>query len=64
MDKRALLTGLLWDAVLPTVLFYACRAAGLDVLPALAAGGLAALVRVGVSPPSGTGWTASPPSWA
>jgi intracellular septation protein A len=47
MDKRVLLMGLLWDVGLPAVVFYVCRALGFDILPALAAGGLAALIRVG-----------------
>lgn len=47
MDKRKLIMGLLWDVGLPAFAFYVCRALGLDALPALAAGGLAALVRVG-----------------
>lgn len=47
MDKRKLLMGLFWDVGLPAVVFYVCRALGVDVLPALAAGGLAALIRVG-----------------
>jgi hypothetical protein len=47
MDKRQLITGLLWDVGLPAVVYYLGRALGLDTLPALAAGGLAALVRVG-----------------
>lgn len=47
MDKRKLLIGLLWDVGLPAVAYYACRALGVDVLPALAVGGLAAVLRVG-----------------
>jgi hypothetical protein len=47
MDKRKLILGLLWDVGLPAVIFYVCRALGFDVLLALAAGGLAALIRVG-----------------
>ncbi|MEU8399562.1 VC0807 family protein [Nonomuraea sp. NPDC048892] len=47
MDKRKLIVGLLWDAGLPTAVFYLCRALGLDPMPALIAGGLAALARVG-----------------
>jgi hypothetical protein len=47
VNNRALLVGLLWDVGLPAVVFYLCRAVGVDVLPALAAGGLAALIRVG-----------------
>jgi intracellular septation protein A len=39
--------GLLWDVGLPAVVFYVCRALGFDILLALAAGGLAALIRVG-----------------
>jgi hypothetical protein len=46
MGKRALLIGLLWDIGLPAVVFYVCRAFDVDVLPALAAGGLVALARV------------------
>jgi hypothetical protein len=47
MDKRKLITGLLWDLGLPAVIFYVCRALGFDALLALAAGGLSALIRVG-----------------
>jgi intracellular septation protein A len=47
MDKRKLIMGLLWDVGLPAVIFYACRAFGVEAFLALAAGGLAALVRVG-----------------
>jgi hypothetical protein len=47
MDKRRLIMGLLWDVGLPAVVFYVCRALGVDALLALAAGGLAALIRVG-----------------
>ena len=47
MDKRKLIMGLLWDVGLPAVVFYVSRALGFGVLPALAAGGLAALIRVG-----------------
>ncbi|MFB9469763.1 VC0807 family protein [Nonomuraea salmonea] len=47
MDKRQLIKDLLWDVGLPTVVFYLCRALGLEALPALAVGGLAALARVG-----------------
>ena len=43
---RKLLTGLLWDIGLPAVVYYGGRALGYDVLPALAAGGVAALIRV------------------
>src|SRR5262245_42186450 len=46
MDKRKLLLGLLWDVGVPAAVFYAARALGVDVLPALVAGGVAALVRV------------------
>ena len=46
MDKRKLLRGLLWDVGLPAVVYYAGRGLGYDVLPALAAGGGAALIRV------------------
>ncbi|MFB7997616.1 VC0807 family protein [Streptomyces sp. NPDC056002] len=46
MDKRPLLIGLLWDVGLPALVFYACRSVDIAVLPALTAGGLAALVRV------------------
>ena len=46
LNKRRLVAGLLWDAGLPAVVFYLCRVLGLDALPALAAGGLAALARV------------------
>ena len=46
MNKR-LLTGLLWDAGLPAVAYFVCRAFGLDAWLSLAAGGLIALVRVG-----------------
>jgi hypothetical protein len=46
MDNRRLVAGLLWDAGLPAVVFYLCRALGMEALPALAAGGLAALIRV------------------
>jgi hypothetical protein len=46
MDKRKVIVGLLWDVGLPTVVFYACRALGVDALLALTAGGLAALIRV------------------
>jgi hypothetical protein len=44
--QKKLLIGLLWDIGLPAVAYYACRALGYDVLPALAAGGVAALLRV------------------
>jgi hypothetical protein len=47
MDKRKLITGLLWDVGLPAVVFYVCRALDFDVMLALAASGLAALIRVG-----------------
>lgn len=47
MDVRRLVVGLLWDVGLPAVVFYACRVLGVDVVLALAAGGVAALVRVG-----------------
>ncbi|MFI7135810.1 VC0807 family protein [Nonomuraea sp. NPDC050153] len=47
MDKRKLIVGLLWDVGLPTVVFYLCRALGIEPLPALAVGGLSALARVG-----------------
>jgi hypothetical protein len=46
MDKRKLLRGLLWDVGLPAVVYYGGRALGYDVLPALATGGGAALIRV------------------
>lgn len=46
MDKRKFLLGLLWDVGLPAVVYYAGRAFGYDVLPALAAAGVAALIRV------------------
>jgi hypothetical protein len=45
---RKLLIGLLWDVGLPIVVYYAGRALGYHVLPALAAAGCAALVRVAV----------------
>lgn len=48
MDKRKMLVGLLWDVGLPAVVYYAARALGYDVLPALAGGGIAALIRVAV----------------
>lgn len=47
MRRRALVAGLLWDVGLPAVVFYGCGALGVDTLPALAAGGLAALSRLG-----------------
>lgn len=47
MDKRTLVAGLLWDVGLPVVVFCACRAFDMAALLALAAGGVAALVRVG-----------------
>lgn len=47
MDRRGLITGLAWDVGLPAVVYYGCRALGVDALLALAAGGAAALVRVG-----------------
>lgn len=47
MDRRRLITGLVWDVGLPAVVYYGCRALGVDALLALAAGGLAALIRVG-----------------
>ncbi len=46
MGKRKFLLGLLWDVGLPAVVYYAGRALGYDVLPALAAAGVAALIRV------------------
>ncbi|MEU7872389.1 hypothetical protein [Dactylosporangium sp. NPDC049140] len=46
MERRTLLLSLLWDVALPGAVYYAARAAGLDLLPALAAGGGAALARV------------------
>jgi hypothetical protein len=46
MDKRKLLIGLLWDVGLPALVYYAGRGLGYDVLPALAAAGIAALIRV------------------
>jgi len=45
---RKVLTGLLWDIGLPLVVYYAGRILGYDVLPALAAGAGAALLRVAV----------------
>ncbi|TDC72602.1 hypothetical protein E1193_27355 [Micromonospora sp. KC606] len=47
MDKRKLFVGLLWDVGLPAVVFYVCQALGVDTVLALAAGGLAALIRLG-----------------
>lgn len=47
MDRRRLIMGLAWDVGLPVVVYYGCRAFGVDALLALAAGGLAALTRVG-----------------
>lgn len=47
MDRRRLITGLAWDVGLPVVVYYGCRAFGVDALLALAGGGLAALMRVG-----------------
>ena len=47
MHKHKLVIGLLWDIGLPTIVFYLCRALGIDVMTALTAGGLAALTRVG-----------------
>lgn len=44
--QKKLLIGLLWDIGLPAVAYYGGRALGYDVLPALAAGGVAALLRV------------------
>ena len=46
MDKRKLLWELLWDVGLPAVVYYGGRALGYDALPALAAGSVAALIRV------------------
>ncbi|MFG1627030.1 VC0807 family protein [Kribbella sp. NPDC049227] len=46
MQKKAVLIGLLWDLGLPAAVFYGARALGYDVLPALVAGGVAALIRV------------------
>ena len=43
---RKLLIGSLWDVGLPAVAYYGARVLGYDVLPALAAGGVAALLRV------------------
>jgi len=48
MEKRALIMGLGWDIVPPVAAYYACRALGADAWLALAAGGVAALLRVGV----------------
>ncbi|MEV5963101.1 VC0807 family protein [Kribbella sp. NPDC051952] len=45
MQKKHL-AGLLWDVGLPAVAYYGGRALGYDVLPALAAGAVAALLRV------------------
>lgn len=47
MNRRVLVLGLLWDLGLPAAVFYLCRALGWAVLPALVAGGLVALIRVG-----------------
>lgn len=43
---RKNLMGLLWDVALPAAVYYGAHALGYDVLPALAAGGVAALLRV------------------
>ena len=48
MDKRKLLVGLLWDVGLPAGIYYLARGLGYDVLPALAGGAIAALIRVAV----------------
>ncbi|MFE0461238.1 VC0807 family protein [Kitasatospora sp. NPDC058965] len=47
MDRRAPLMGLLWDIGLPAAVYYVSRWAGVEVRPALVAGGAVALARVG-----------------
>lgn len=47
LNRRVLVVGLLWDIGLPAAVFYLCRALGLAAMPALVAGGLVALIRVG-----------------
>ena len=49
MNRSALIKGVLADVGLPVVVYYVCRAAGLDQLPALLLGALAALLRVAVA---------------
>ncbi|GAA3513969.1 VC0807 family protein [Actinocatenispora rupis] len=46
MDKRALVLGLVADVGLPAAAYYGARAIGLDVEPALAAGGVVGLLRL------------------
>ncbi|QFY13117.1 DUF3159 domain-containing protein [Nonomuraea phyllanthi] len=48
MNRSALIKGVLADVGLPVAVYYACRIAGLDQLPALLLGGLAALLRTAV----------------
>ncbi|WP_017620036.1 DUF3159 domain-containing protein, partial [Nocardiopsis gilva] len=46
MNPRALATGLMWDVGLPVAAFYAARLLGFDAFIALAAGAVAAVLRL------------------
>src|SRR5690606_12580285 len=46
MERRTLLVGILWDLGLPIAVYYLCRGLGVGPVPALLAGGGAALLRV------------------
>ncbi|CAM4063057.1 hypothetical protein GCM10009799_40980 [Nocardiopsis rhodophaea] len=46
MKPRALVTGLMWDVGLPVATFYAARLLGFDAFIALAAGAVAAVLRL------------------
>jgi len=46
MERRTLLVGMLWDLGLPIAVYYLCRGLGVGPVPALLAGGGAALLRV------------------
>ncbi|MEV1168794.1 VC0807 family protein [Nonomuraea sp. NPDC049784] len=48
MNRSALIKGVLADVVLPVAVYYVCRAVGLDQMPALLLGGLAALLRIAI----------------
>lgn len=47
MTKKTVLLGVVWDIGLPAAVYYGARGLGYDVLPALVAGALAAVIRVG-----------------